>query len=187
MEVLEFRKIRVTDRVDTKYNSWSRIYEYPLVLDILKKYNVTNESLIHNTSWGWEGCHVQFKEDLDNISNRCLHSDLKASKLPKTTLWNLTHKPNEEWVSNFDFVINVSTIEEVKYNHVEILNNLVEQLNDGGILIITFDLPGLQLDSFEKLLKSKIEEFDDEINGGNSHIKNNKYDHLTCGLLVIRK
>lgn len=70
---------------------------------------------------------------------------------------------------------------------MEILNNLVEQLNDGGILIITFDLPGLQLDSFEKLLKSKIEEFDDEINGGNSHIKNNKYDHLTCGLLVIRK
>lgn len=187
MEVLEFRKIRITDRIDTKYGNWSRIYEYPLVLDMVNKYNTKDNPSIHNTSWGWEGCHVQFKNDLDSLSDNCLHSDLKPSKLPKTTLWDLTHKPNEEWVNNFDFIINVSTVEEVNHDHVVILNNLVEQLNDDGVLVITFDLPGLQLDKFEKLLGCKIETFDDEINGGNSEIKNDRYKHLTCGLLVLKK
>lgn len=38
-----------------------------MVLDVLKKLDSNSKSEIHNTSWGFEGCHVTFKNDLDNL------------------------------------------------------------------------------------------------------------------------
>ena len=41
MEVIEFRKILTSDIYDNQYNdgcAWSRPYEYPLVMNYVKKY-----------------------------------------------------------------------------------------------------------------------------------------------------
>jgi len=187
MELLEFKKITLDDRVDKKYEAWSRIYEYPLVMDILEKYNKIEQPKIHNTSWGWEGCHIMFKNDLDELSENCIHSDLKKSNLPKTTIWDLTKKPLEGFRDNFDVVINVSTMEEVKFDHMSIFNNLLEQVKPEGILICTFDLPGLQLEKFESLFGKKIDRFNNEINGGVSILPDNRHKHLSCGLIVVKK
>lgn len=187
MEILEFRKIRLSDRVDKKYEAWSRIYEYPLALDMIDKYKATEAPKLHNTSWGFEGCHVFFKNDIDAIYSDSLHTDIKASNLPKTNIWDLTKTPKDEWLNNFDVVLNISTMEEVNFDHMVIFENMLTQVKDGGILVCTFDLPGLQLEKFEKLFGQKIETFDNEINGSTSELPNHKYKHLTCGLLVIRK
>lgn len=187
MEVLEFRKIRTTDRFDKKYEAWSRIYEYPLVMDMISKYkNLSNLSL-HNTSWGFEGCHVTFKEDLDIFSSKCLHSDIKHSNLPKTTIWDITKSPNTEWVDSFDVVINVSTLEEVNYDHLKIFNNLLLQVKPGGLLVCTFDLPGLELPKFETLFGKKIERFTNELNNHNSKLPAFPKRKLECGIMVIQK
>lgn len=187
MIIKEFKKIRRLDLVDAKYNNWSRIYEYPAVLHEIQKFSKEANPKIHNTSWGWEGCHVMFKDDLNSFSSECLHSDLKSSTLPKTTVWNLTTPPLVEWKDSFDFVINISTVEEVNFDHLTIIKNLLYQVKPGGILAITFDLPGLQLEKIEDFVQTKLQSFDDNITGTNSDQPNNRYAHLTCGLLVIEK
>jgi hypothetical protein len=187
MELLEFRKIRLSDLCDKKYTAWSRIYEYPIVLDIIKKHNTVNHPKIHNTCWGWGGCHTMFKNNLDAISDNCIHSDLKESNLPKTIIWDVTSEPTKEFKNNFNIVINVSTMEEVNFDHLKIFNNLLSQVCDGGLLICTFDLPGLQLEKFESLFNKKIDRFDDEISGDTSKLPNDRYKHLSCGLIVIKK
>ena len=83
MKIVEFRYLTRDDLFDKKYSAWSRIYEYPYVLNKLKQLNANEISMIHNTSWGFEGCHVTFKNDLDDIYTNTLHSDIKKSSLKK--------------------------------------------------------------------------------------------------------
>ena len=187
IKVLEFRKLRVTDRLDKKYGAWSRIYEYPLVLDVIKKYKNDTDISIHNSSWGFEGCHIIFKDDLDKTYKDVLHTDILPSKIDNTDVYDITKQPPEEYVEKFDVVINVSTVEEVKFDHITIFNNLLAQVKKGGILICTFDLPGLQLRKFEKLFGRKITTFDDDLNGSISANPNPKYKRLQCGLMVVEK
>ena len=87
----------------------------------------------------------------------------------------------------FDVVLNVSTVEEVDFNHVTILENLLKQVKPDGLLICTFDIPSLQLGEVELFINKEVERFDNELNGSVSVIPNHRYKHLTCGLLVIRK
>jgi len=90
----------------------------------------------------------------------------------------------------------------VNYDHLKIFNNLLLQLKPGGIFIATFDLKKtnnfinslffkrkrvLQLKKFEDYFSQKIETNGTPINGKNSKLKNNKYKHLNCGLMVIKK
>lgn len=188
MEVIEFRKIRKNDSHDLKYNWWSRIYEYPLVIEAIDKYmDKNNDIKIHNTSWGFEGVHIIFKNDLEKKYTEVVNSDIKKSDEPNTIIWDITTKADGNYMNYFDVVINVSTVEEVKSDHVNILKNLLDQVKPGGLLIITFDLPGLDLNSVENFLNSKLVTHDDDVNGSNSHFKNDKYSHLTCGLLVLKK
>lgn len=186
MNIIKFRKIILSDICDTKYTAWSRVYEYPLVLDIIEEFNTVKNPKIHNTSWGFEGVHVMFKEDLDSKYN-VLHSDIKSSSLPNTAIWDITSPTPEKYINEFDIVINVSTVEEVNFDHLTIFNNLLKQVKKGGLLIITFDLPGLQLEKFEGFLGQPIERFSNELSGGTSVMPNLKYTHLSCGVLVIRK
>lgn len=185
MNIIKFRKIKTSDRYEAKYTAWSRIYEYPLVLDIIEEFNTVKNPKIHNTSWGFEGPHVIFKEDLDS-KYKALHSDIKYSSLPNTAIWDITTSPPEEYVGEFDIVINVSTVEEVNFDHLTIFNNLLKQVKKGGLLIITFDLPGLQLEKFEEFLGQPIERFSNELCGDNSVLPHLIYTHLSCGVLVIR-
>jgi hypothetical protein len=197
MEVIEFRFLTTDDNSDTKYGAWSRVYEYPFVLNKLKELGANKNSLIHNTSWGYEGCHVTFKNDLDAIYDTCAHTDVRPSNLPKTLIYDITK--NEPGLNNmFDFVINISTIEEVGYDNIEIIKNLFNQVKPGGYLIITFDYCN-QLQCIEgqgSMNLNKVSDFigkhiegsnNNIINGNNSILPQNIWSHLNCGTLILRK
>ena len=69
MEVISFRFLNLDDTKNPKYEAWSRIYEYPFVLDALTKLGASSNSTIHNTCWGFQSCHIEFKNDLDKLCN----------------------------------------------------------------------------------------------------------------------
>jgi len=198
-QVVEFRFLEVNDSCDTKYEAWSRIYEYPYVLDTLVKLNANNESTIHNSSWGFGGCHVTFKNDLDRLYKNTTHSDIKESTLTNTIVYDITQKIEEKYINFFDFVLNVSTVEEVNYPNDIVLNNLFEQVKPGGYLIVTFDYDknnfntfgngSMNLSCVENYLNKKIQDnhYNSNINGSNSVLPNNLFPGLNCGVLVVQK
>ena len=186
-ELLEFRKIKLDDRVDKQFEAWSRIYEYPIALDMIDKYGSEKELRIHNSSWGFQGCHITFKNILESKYSDVTNSDIQPSNVGNTMVWDITKPPGPELIDAFDVVLNISTVEEVKFNHLNIFKNLFDQVRNGGLIIITFDLPGLQIDKFETLFDKSILTADDDINGQNSQLPNPKYRHLSCGLIVLRK
>lgn len=187
MQLIEFRKINTKDICDHYYNdgfAWSRIYEYPLVFNKIKQY-YKEDYLIHNSSWGFEGVHILFKEKLDSFFN-VEHSDIRFSGLKNTFVYNILEK-NNSLKEKYNIVINISTLEEVNGNHLEVFHNLYDQIKNGGYIICTFDLPGLQLKSFEDLFNQKIYENEFSISGINSELKNIKCSNLNCGILIVRK
>ena len=96
MKVLEFRKLSTEDRFDEKYNdgsAWSRPYEYPLVIDWVKRFYKTGD-LIHNSSWGFQGIHVKFKDELDMHFSGTLHSDILESDCQH--ILSITKKPKDK-------------------------------------------------------------------------------------------
>jgi len=197
-EVIEFRFLTSDENYDIKYEAWSRIYEYPYVLQTLKKLGATENSIIHNSSWGFEGCHITFLNDLNNLYSKSLHSDIKYSKLNNTFIYDITQKVDEKYINYFDFVINVSTIEEVNYPNNIVINNLFEQVKPGGYLIVTFDYDknnctsfgngSMNLSCIETLINKKIQPCEgNKINGINSFLPNSDCHHLNCGVLVIQK
>lgn len=187
LEILEYRKIRLSDRHDTKYDAWSRIYEYPLVLDKIREFSSSADISIHNSSWGFNEIHAGFKSDLESEFGVVVNSDLLPSEVPNTEIWDITKKPPTEYIDKFDVVLNVSTVEEVDADHLAIIENLISQIKPGGLLIMTFDMPGMQLKKLNTLVRQQLVEFDDNINGANSVLPTKKYSHLNCGLLVLRR
>jgi SAM-dependent methyltransferase len=198
IEVIDFRFLTRDDRFELKYNEWSRIYEYPYVLNILKSLGTNEDSLIHNTCWGFYKCHVTFKNDLDDLYNNVLHSDIRKSELNNTILYDITQKIEEKYKNYFDVVLNISTIEEVNYPNDIVLNNLFEQVKPGGYLIITFDYDKNNCNSFgngsmnlscvEDFVNKKIEMKNTNIiSGSNSELPDASFFNLNCGTLVIKK
>ena len=196
--VEEFRFLKTDDVYDEKYNWWSRIYEYPYVLNKLNLLGANNDSKIHNTSWGFEGCHVTFKNDLDLLYNNVIHSDIKESNLPKTMFYDITKKIEEKYVNYFDFVVNVSTVEEVNYPNNLVIDNLLEQVKIGGFLIITFDYKindfsnfgngSINLECVEQYMNKKIKPLEDVcISGEKSLFPQIMFSDLRCGVMVLKK
>lgn len=192
MKLREFRFINTEDRYDHDFNdgfAWSRVYEYPLVLDTIQKYCIENNKddiLIHNSSWGFEGVHVTFKDKLDSLY-QSEHSDIKYSHYKNTFSYDITKSPDDSLIDKYDVVINVSTLEEVAFDHIEVFNNLYNQVKPGGIIICTFDFPGLQLTRFENLFEVKIEDNKERLNGCNSKLPNKNCCNLETGYFVVEK
>ena len=205
MEVLEFRKITTDDFYDDFYNdgyAWSRVYEYPLVINEIKKYYIDG-CTIHNTSWGFDGIHILFKEKLEELFGEVRHSDILESSLVNTFIYDITKPPAMEEVGKYDIVINVSTLEEVRFDHLRVFQNLFDQVKTGGVFIATFDLLAsdlslikslflrkkrvLQLVKFEKLFSRQISTSGNPLNGENSQLKNSRNRFLNCGIMVLRK
>lgn len=186
MKIKEFKFLTTEDKNELLYDNWSRTYEYPFVLDSIKSYG-NNVEKVHNTSWGWYGVHVTFKETLDSIYPNCIHSDIKQSDLDKTKIWNITNLPEKNDIDFYDVVINVSTVEEVNYDHVTILENLFSMVRPGGILVVTMDVPGAQLDKITKWLGEEPKQSDKRITGNNSVLPNPRYGHLSVVGLVLEK
>ena len=199
MDVKEFRFLKTSDPSNTKYEAWSRVYEYIYILNKLKELGANAESRIHNTSWGFEGCHVVFKNDLDASFNNVMHSDMRASNLPKTMVYDITKPAAPEFKNYYDFVINISTIEEVPYDNMQIIRNLYDQVKVGGYLIITFDYwpqvahsegcGSMNLEAVAALVGQKPTDMNDSnnIHGSNSISPCERWSHLRCGVLVIQK
>lgn len=189
MKIKEFRFLTTEDRSDSLYKHdgaiWSRPYEYPFVLDSIQSYKNTTEK-VHNTSWGYEGVHVIFKNELDKLYD-CIHSDIKLSNYDKTKLWDITKPPEKNDIVFYDVVINVSTVEEVNYDHVSILKNLFSMVKPGGILIVTMDVPGAQLDKITEWLGDQPKQSGKKLTGNNSAFPNSRYEHLNVVALVLEK
>jgi SAM-dependent methyltransferase len=159
--------------------------------------NASNDSKIHNTSWGFDGCHVSFKDILDKLYENVLHSDTRPSNLEKTIIYDVT-KTDVTYLNYFDFVLNVSTIEEVAHPHNFIIKNLLEQLKPGGYLIFTFDYDenncnsfgngSINLNHLESTLNKKINTNDSNtLTGNNSAIKSYLFPNLKCGMSILKK
>lgn len=195
--VEEFRFITRDDIFDKKYIYWSRIYEYPYVINKLKELGAHKNSLIHNTSWGFEGVHVMFKEDMDSIYENVYHTDIKPSRLPKTGVYNITTEPIKEEIEKYDFVVNISTVEEVSFDNIKIIQNLLKQVKKGGYLIITFDYNfmvqlsegkgSINIGKVQRFLNQKINDEGSHITGENSEIRETRCSYLKCGVMVLRK
>jgi len=186
-ELVDFGYVEKTADFDLKWDFWSRVYEYELVLNNLEKYGCSTSSYIHNSCWGWQGTHVLFKNQLDEKYGNVIHSDVKVSKLPKTSIYDVTVRPPQIWRDKFDFVINVSTVEEINYSHIKVIENLLAMVNSGGYLIVTFDLPGMQLDSLENLFNSKLPESLNPITPANSVFPMPEYGSLKVAYFVIKR
>ena len=115
LEVLKFRKLIVNDIYDESYNdgkAWSRLYEYPLVINEIKKYYKEGDK-IHNSCWGFAGIHVLFKKKLEKLFTNVYHSDILESNLKNTFIYNITTPPKKEEIEKYDILLNISTLEEV--------------------------------------------------------------------------
>jgi len=188
MEILTFRKIVTVDDADLLYDdgtTWSRIYEYPLVLKELAKHH-PKASSVHNSAWGFLDVHVRFKDKLDAAYD-ARHSDLRPSTLSNTFVYDITQPPEQDEIERYDVVINVSTMEEVDADHWQCFQNLYAQVKPGGLFVATFDLPGLQLPKFESEFERELAVTGTVVHGNNSLVRNRKYRKLTCGIMTLRK
>ena len=205
LKLEEFRTITVEDRIDNHFrygNAWSRLYEYPMVLDMIDKYcGYFGELSVHNTCWGWEGVHVVFKEYLEPRFASVVNTDRNRSNHKNTGVWDISQPCPEEYKEKFDVVLNVSTLEEVPSAiQKQCFFNMMDQVKPDGVLICTFDIPGLNIPAFENMfdrsmLTVSMESYhgadstatSENLNGGNSVLPNNNYKHLNCGIMVVRK
>jgi hypothetical protein len=186
-EVLEFSLIDVDSPYDLKWGWWSRIFEYELALSKITELGAERNSTIHNTCWGYHGSHILFKNALESISSRVTNSDILSSSISNTTLYDLRKRPTENWRNAFDFVINISTIEEIAAPHLEIIENLLAMVKPNGILLATFDIPGIQLREVEELFGAKVCKVPNPVDGLNSPYQMNEFASLTAGYFIIRK
>ena len=186
-EVLDFSYIDINSKFDLMWGWWSRVYEYPLVLDQLNKLGWNQDSTIHNTCWGSQGCHILFKDQLEERTSFVINSDIIPSTVANTTIFDLRKNPPQDWRNHFDFVLNVSTLEEIRFPHVVIFENLLAMVKPGGYLIATFDLPGLDLKMFEELFNCKIKQVKERVNGQNSPYQMSQFAQLEVGFMVVKK
>jgi hypothetical protein len=186
-EILEFKFIDLNYDYDTKWEWWSRIYEYELVLNTLRDLNCSQSSWIHNSCWGFQGCHIKFKTELESNYPNVLNSDLQLSPIGNTTVYDVSKPCPAEWEGAFDFVINISTIEGILHPHIQVFENLLKMVKIGGYLVVTFDFPGIQLDMFETLFGRKIEPTLNPVTGSSSPMREDQFGNLKVGYFVIQR
>jgi hypothetical protein len=186
--VLDFRYVIKYDIFDNSYPHWSRKWEYPLVKQICRRLlSDTKNPKMHNSSWGFDTeHHKRFKTELENEYGvfNVLSTDILSSEEINTEVYNVLMSPPNSYLNAFDCVFNISAIEEISGDHVTIVKNLFSQVKPGGFLIITFDLPGMQLSKLEEWLGQSIskDNFNDRIIGHGQW-----FEGLNVGLLVLKK
>lgn len=189
MKILQFRYLNTDDEFDLKYRWCSRVYEYPTVLKFIDSIYFTDMT-IHNTSAGY-GSDLGFfmKEficDLNNKYKSVIHSD----RLP-TPDWNISKFDiiNDIHDVKYDVVLNISVIEHINKNdQIKALNNLWSTVKLGGYLILTFDLPAVDLNMIESWCGIKCElKPDNALNGANSKFIQTCYSDYNFIILIIKK
>lgn len=185
-DLINFGLFDKNDSHDTKWIWWSRIYEYPWVIETIKETGLHDSTEIHNTSWGYSELHLDFKQELEGLARTVINSDINVSRCPNTFVYDITRKPPQLWKHRFNYVVNISTVEEIVGSHLKVIHNLLLMVKPGGHLLLTFDLPGLQLKSFQKLF-GPLNVPKDPVNGCNSKVPIREFSYLNCGYLAIRR
>jgi len=171
MEIVNFRFIDKNESfIDKNFINWSRPYEWGYVLSALKD-NINSEYSVHNTSCGNEELHIQFANSLNNLSSNVFNSDIVDINLNKEKFKNyFNYNILSKNKNKYDVVLCISTLEHLPgIDDAKIaFNNLLEQVNDDGRLIITYDYPCIKNEIFEEILNKKIEIPSNILNGDNS-------------------
>lgn len=173
MNIIKYEFITNNYNFDRKWIHWSRIYEWEYVISYIKNQNFNS---LHNTSCGGlnEGdcLHLTFCDEIEKYCKNCLHTDLwgggyigtekKPSKI-NFEYYDIT-QPNHK---KYDCVLNISTLEHLPSNKIEnSFDNLLNQVKDGGDLIITCDYPDVNLEIFDRILSSKCKFSENKITNG---------------------
>jgi len=125
---------------------WSRVYEYPFALAQIAA--LATASAAFTTRPGAHDIHLVFK----TLARRGVRPHLPQHLRPSTLFIppsGLTNPPSEALRDRFDVVLNISTLEEVAADHVQVLKHHLVHAAAGGRFIGTFDFPGLQLENVE--------------------------------------
>lgn len=196
-KIIDYRFLTTGDTKSIIYTSWSRIYEYKIVSDFIKKTKEDSNIEIHNSAWGtddvakWGSAkdHVKFRKNIDKLCNNSIHSDIIESIDYDTYYYNILEK-EKGFINKFDYVLNVSVIEHLpSEQQITALNNLYEQVKVGGHFILTFDYPRVDLNTLNSFIGENIDikKPKNILNGSNSYKPNNRYKNLNIVLLIIKK
>jgi hypothetical protein len=191
MKILQFRYLTTDDAHNIKWFWCSRAYEYPTILNFLKSINRTNEITIHNTAAGYDvgltALQFIFFEELRNCGfSNVKHSDMEATPTYGIEKFNIFSDKDE---LQYDVVLNISTIEHMPIEHqIPSLNNLLSTVKPNGYLVLTFDLPDVNLSTIENWCGCQCEiKPENALNGLNSVYSQPQYANYNFILLIIQK
>ena len=188
-KILQFRYINTNDAYDLKYKWCSRIYEYPTILNFIDDV-YSNDMIIHNTSAG-HGQDLGFfmKEfigDLNKIYKTVIHSDRLSTPEWNIIKFDLLADKHEV---QYDIVLNISVIEHLPEEYrILALNNLWSILKPNGYLILTFDLPAINISQVENWCDGLCNiKHENAVNGLNSKYPQPQYSGYNFILLIIQR
>ncbi len=184
MNVLDFRFLTTSDEFDSRHVDWSRAYEYPAVINIIKKHFKGNKDIsIHNTSCGDRGTTAPFKEELLKICTSFRETD-SVSYVDGLDTYDITTPCNEL----YDAVLNVSTLEDLSHKDQSLaLKHLWDQVKPGGIAVFTFDYPDVNVSFIENWCGGICHNKGELLNGSNSKAQSHMYSHLNVVILGVEK
>lgn len=152
-EVFQFfdRKLpKIIDPIWTEH--WSRPYEYGFILDRVQKFN---PKTCHNTGCGYLPIHKSFYDQLKNYVEYIENSDIDERApgvFPDYVKYDITQPNNKK----FDLVLCISILEHLPSNiQIKALENLANQTNPGGKLILTCDYPDVRIGLLEDFFGTK--------------------------------
>jgi hypothetical protein len=190
MKILEFRYLTTADSCDLQWFWCSRVYEYPIVLNFLESIR-TPEMTIHNTAAGWDvgltALQRLFFSELNRHGfNNVRHSDMEATPKEGINKFNIFSDRDE---MQYDVVLNISTIEHMPIEEqIPSLNNLLSNVKPNGYLVLTFDLPDVNLPMIENWCGRQCDpKPENALNGLNSQYSQPQYESYNFILLIIQK
>ena len=147
--------------------------------------------MIHNTAAGYaDGLSRMQFDFLDELQERfqfVRNSDREATPQHRIDVFNIvTDKDNTQ----YDVVLNISVIEHLPIEQqITALNNLWSIVKSNGYLVLTFDLPAVDLSMIEKWCGYACEEKPiDAVNGANSIFPQPEhYANYNFILLILQK
>ncbi len=171
MRVNEFRFMSRSDAYYPQVMNWSRRYEWLWAIN--KMQEQPSLVTIHNTTCGHTEIHKQFADMLDTFckwNNKVVcNSDLIEQNLNSNFTKFFVYDVTKEHPEKYDVVLCISAIEELApAGQIAALNNLYQQVNKGGRLLITSDYPTVDLAQLEEHVKHKCLRVHEHLTGSTS-------------------